>query len=390
MIGNDEFNNIKAELSGQDPLIKRVRLNQIELDDRSIEQGRIYINGHAVPVSRSFFNRLGQVVNLNISLLNRMQKNEDKLVQLKLLEAVKAYAESRDGTKEFLLIGDPDKHQITNIVVADRYTRLTNETLFTTAETLLNEVPDLSVESIDHGADGNMSINLVHADEQGFDRLGPDEIFRFGVSLVNTPNTSQVKDFMYRLSCANGMISRDPGGDGPVLGGGPTGGGPKSGGGGSGGVGPDSFRDILSQAHIWAERGFIPVSFQDKLDRAMNTQASFAELSRVWDMVEQQITEEDPDRKLWICRAAKVHLFPQLEETERRILAKGFKPYELTPDQKKFIRTGRSIWDLVNDLTWLGSHKSTFDLSNPKRFKVEGGSLFVKKWDLEHAALASI
>jgi len=377
MIGNDEFQNIREELNGKDPLIKRVKLRDIKLDDRSIDRGIIILNGHEVPVTKSFFNRLGQVVSLNVALLNRMQKNQDKEVQIKLLESVKAYAETRDGEKDFFLIGDPNLHKITNIVLADRYSRLTNETLFQTTEILMNEIPDLTIESIDQDS-GNLSINLVHTHQQGFDRLGPDEIFRFGVSLVNTQNSSQIKDFMYRMSCSNGMISRDDS-DGP---------GGKFG--GSGGSGPEAFRDIINQAHIWSRDGFIPVSFQDKLERAMNTQASFEEMHRTYEIVKNQIVEEDIDRKLVLQQAVKAQLFPHLLETERRIINKGFDPTILSAEQRKFIKTGHTVWDLINDLTWLGSHQSIFDLSNSKALKVEGGRLFVKKWDLEHSMLASI
>lgn len=380
MIGNDEFTNIREELNGQDPLIKRIKLADIRFDEHSVERNVIIVKGHEVPVMRSFFTRLAQVVGLNVGLLNRMQKNEDKLLQQKLLEAVKAYAETRDGGKDFFLIGDPDKHRITNIVVAERYNRLTNETLFQTTEMLINEIPDLSVESVDRLGDGNVSINLVHTKDAGFERLGPDEVFRFGISLVNTPHTSEIKDFMYRLACSNGMISRTPVDDGPKF----------KGPGGGGLAGPDAFRDIINQAHIWSNNGFIPTSFEDKLGRAMDTQASLAELSRVWNLVQNQIREEDPDRKLKIVQSAKLQLFPHLEETERRLIKKGFDPKALIPDEMKFIRTGHTIWDLVNDLTWLGSHNSIFDLSNPKAFKVEGGNLFTKNWDLQHTRLATV
>lgn len=391
MIGNEEFNNIREELSGNDPLIKRVKLRAIELTDESVARNIIIIRGHEVPVANSFFNRLGQVVGLNVALLNKMNKKNDKAIQIKLLEAVKAYAETRDGDKEFLLIGDPNERKIVNIVNADKYARLTNDTLFDTAEVLLNEVPDLSIESIDHNA-SNLSINLVHTQDQGFEQLGPDEVFRFGISLVNNPNASQIKDYMYRLSCANGMISRDDGGggDSPT---GPTGGGPGPRGGGSGGgglTGPDAFSDIINQAHVWARDGFMPVSFQDKLTRAIDTQASYAELKRAFSLVEGQIQEEDPNRKIQLIQAAKVQLFPHLAETEKRIIGKGYDPLKLNFDEQKFIRTGHSVWDLVNDLTWLGSHNSVYNMRNPKVFKVEGGSLFVKKWDLAHAALATV
>lgn len=380
MIENNEFTNIRAELNGQDPLVKRIKLADIRFDEHSVERNVIIVKGHKVPVMRSFFTRLAQVVGLNVGLLNRMQKNEDKLLQQKLLEAVKAYAETRDGSKDFFLIGDPDKHRIINIVVAERYNRLTNETLFQTAEMLINEIPDLSVESVDRFGDGNVSINLVHTKDAGFERLGPDEVFRFGISLVNMPHTSEIKDFVYRLVCANGMISRTSVGDDLKFKGSNNG----------GFVGPDAFRDIINQAHIWSNNGFIPISFEDKLGRAMDTQASLAELSRVWNLVQNQISEEDPDRKLKIVQSAKLQLFPHLEETERRLIAKGFDPKALIPDEMKFIRTGHTIWDLVNDLTWLGSHNSIFNFSSPKVFKVEGGNLFAKNWDLQHARLATV
>lgn len=381
MIGNDEFNNIREELSGRDPLIKRVKLADIKFEERSIETNTVIIKGHQVPVTRSFFTRLAQVVGLNVALIKQMQKNADQLIQQKLLEAVKSYAETRDGGKDFLLIGDLDQRKITNIVVADKYSRLTNDTLFQTTEMLMNEVPDLSIESIDQTEDGNFSINLVHTMDAGFEKLGPDEVFRFGLSLVNTNNRSEIKDFMYRLACSNGMISRTPIDDGPKL---------KGPGSGIGLAGPDAFRDIINQAHVWARNGFLPVSFEDKLSVAVDTQASLAELSNIFRIVESQIVEEDPDRKFKMIMAAKEQLFPNLAETERRLISKGFDPKALLEDEKRFIKTGRSVWDLVNDLTWLGSHKSIFDFSNPKSFKVAGGNLFTKKWDLQHAKLADI
>ena len=380
MIGNDEFKNIREELNGKDPLIKRIKLGEIKFTDHSVERNVIVAKGFEIPVKRSFFTRLAQVVGLNVALINKMQKNEDQLLQQKLLEAVKAYAESRNGNKDFFLIGDPTERCITNIVAADRYTRLTNETLFQTAELLTNEIPDLSVDSIDQINNGSIAINLVHANDAGFERLGPDEIFRFGISLVNTPRSTDIQSFMQRLSCSNGMISTTPIDDGPTFGG------PSKG----GIAGPDAFRDIVNQTQIWANNGFVPSSFEDRLGRAMDTQASLAELSRVYSLVEKQIKEDDPDRRLKIVQAAKTQLFPHLEETERRLIAKGYDPKALIPDEMKFIRTGHSVWDLINDLTWLGSHSSIFDLSNPKAFKVEGGNLFTKNWDLQHARLANI
>lgn len=380
MIGNDEFNNIRAELSGQDPVIKRIKLANLKFHESSIARDVILIGGHEVPVLRSFFTRLAQVVGLNVSLLNRMEKNADNTIQQKLLEALKSYVETRDGDKDFFLIGDPDKHKIVNIVLADKYNRLTNETLFQTTEMLLNEIPGLQINSIDRPGNGNLSINLVHVNDAGLESLGKDEVFRFGISLVNNPNRSDIQEYVERLSCSNGMRTRMTTDDGPK--------GPKLGGGGL--VGPEGFRDIINQAHIWARDGFMPATFTDRLERAMKTEASMGELVRACNSVQNRIQEEDPDRKFKLLMAAKAEFFPHLEATERRLVNKGYDPKRLLPEEMKFIRTGMTIWDVVNNFTWLGSHKALYDFYNPSSFKVEGGKLFADKWHLEHSELANV
>jgi len=381
MVNNTEFQAIRQELSGKDPLIKRIKLKQLEITDESLKKGIVLIKGYEVPVSAGFFHRLGNVVGINISLLKKMSKKNDDEVLQKLLSAIKKYSETIDGDKEFLLVGSSVEHKVVNIVRADKYSRLTNDTLFKTAEVLLNEIPELSIDTIDKSELG-MSINIVHAQDKGFERLGPDEIFRFGISLVNTANLSQVKDFLYRMSCANGMLSKDSSPDrGRLLSDSPR----------TKLVGPNGFANIIQNSHSWSQNGFVPPSFEDRLHRAMDTQASYAELSHAYETVKSQIQEEDPDRRLLLEQALRNQMFPHLRETEQRLINKGYDPMKLLPAEQQFIRTGHTVWDTINDLTWLGSHKSTFNLTDANYFKVEGGNLFAKKkWDLAHAALASV
>ena len=383
----NQFNEIRDELSGMDPLAKKVRLTDIRLEDNSIQHGVIFLHGNWIPVSPAFFNRLGQIVGINVALLNRMQKNNDREAQIKLLEAVKLYTETRDGgTTEYVLIGDPERHQIIDIVKASNYNRLANGTVFEIAQMLLNEIPGLSVQSIDCQGTG-MNINLIHAKDKVFEKFGPDEVFRFGVTLANTDKTTAIKDFAQRLSCDNGMITKLPDNDGPgpLIPRGPAGMG-----GGGGTVSPDTFRDIINQAHIWSERGFIPVSFEDKLERATKTRASYGEMLGAFNQVEWQIREEDPDRRSWLVKALKAKHFPMIEDVEKRIVTKGYNPNQLTNEEKKFIRTGRSIWDLVNDLTFIGSHDVGFNMANNRKFKVTAGGLFVKDWDLANVSMIEI
>ena len=241
MINQEQFNQSKQELAGQDPLTKKVKLSDIQIDDNSIKNGEIHLGGARIPVSNRFFNRLGQAVNIQTALLNRMDKNEDRAVATKLLQAVKAYSETRDGAKEFLLIGDAQKREVGDIVKADRYHRLSNETLFNTAETILNEIPDMHVETIDQNPKGGgLSINLIHGSQVGFEKIGKDEVFRFGISLVNSNLNSRVDDFFLRLSCANGAVARNLNTAFEF------------------GKGQDAFRELLTSMNGWAKVGFVP------------------------------------------------------------------------------------------------------------------------------------
>jgi len=372
MITNAQFQKMKQDLAGKDPLVKRVTLADIELSDSSIKDGAVHIGGARIPVSNKFFNRLGQAVNLQAGLLNRMNKNDDREVQTKLLQAVKGYSETREGGKEFLLIGDAEKHEVGDIVKADKYHRLSNETLFDTAEMMLNEVADMHVESIDHSDKGGVSINLIHGSQVGFEKIGKDEVFRFGVSLVNGNTNSRVDDFFLRLSCANGAVARNLNTAFEF------------------GNGSSAFRELLDSMNAWAKVGFVPRTFQERLETAMSTRASFAELERAKDTVVGQLREEDPDVRGRLIKSVEDQFFPEYMSTAGRILRKGHNPLQLSDAQKKFIKTDATIWDVVNELTWIGSHQSVFNFQDNKRFKVEGGNLFSKTWDLQHAALASI
>lgn len=372
MISQAQFNQAKLDLAGNDPLVKRVKLSDIVLDDNSIKHNTIEIDGSRVPVSNKFFNRLGQMVSINSGLITKMNKNQDKEIETKLLKSVKAYSETRDGGKEFLLIGDKATHQITNIIRADKYNRLSNETLFKTAETIMNEIPDMHIESIDTNGPGGLSINMIHGSQMGYERIGTDEVFRFGISLVNGQAQSHVDDFFYRLSCANGAVARNLTTAFKF------------------GQGQDAFRKLLEQMSAWAKTGFVPKTFKERLDRAMKTKASYAELERALSSVTKAIQEKDSDLKSQLIRGVEQQFFPEFAETTKRIFSKGYNPLQLTDAQKRFIKTDASIWDVVNELTWIGSHDTVFDLKNNSNFKVEGGNLFAKNWDLEHAGLAMI
>jgi hypothetical protein len=372
MVSQSEFNAKRQALKDFNPLQKRVKLSDIKLDDHSIRTGLIEIDGSKVPVSGKFFGRLGQMVNLNAGLIQKMAKNEDREPMTKLIQAVKGYQESRDGGKEFILVGDPAKHQLVNISKADRWSRITNDTLFATAETILNHVPNLQIESIDSSSDGDISINIIHGQQAEFSKIGADEVFRFGFSLVSGQMSSRINDFFLRLSCENGAVAKNLHTAFEF------------------GQGDDTFRSLLNSMLGWEKTGFIPKHFQARLEQAAVTSTSYLELERAVSSVIGAVRERDPDIKSRLMEAAQRTFFPEFDQATKRIFRAGHNPLTLTDAQKRFIKTEKTVWDTVNELTWIGSHQTEYGLKNWKGFKTQGGDLFTKTWDLEHASLSSI
>lgn len=371
MINQETFSKLKEELKDKDPLMHKVRLKDIQFDKDAVKNNLIIIDGSRVPVNQKFWNSLGTAVNLQQGLINKMAKNADIDIQASLLHAVKEYSQTRESNKEFLLVGNAQNREVTGIIKADKYNRLSNETLFNTAETVMNEIPNLHVESIDRFG-GDLAINLIHTSEVGFERLGPDEVFRFGISLVNTNAHSRIDDFFYRLSCENGAVTRNLNTAFEF------------------GTGSDTFRKLLEQMNGWSTNSFVPKTFQEKLEAAMSTKASYAEIEKAMWAVSSSIGEKDEDRKAQLQKAIEATFFPEYHEAGKRIFKAGYNPMTLTEAQKKFIKTDASVWDVVNELTWIGSHHTQYDLKNPNRFKKEGGALFTKEYDLRNASMINI
>jgi hypothetical protein len=67
---------------------------------------------------------------------------------------------------------------------------------------------------------------------------------------------------------------------------------------------------------------------------------------------------------------------------------------QLNDKQKSFIRTGQSIWDVVNSMTFLGSNNSGLQLDNKHQLKEDAGRLFGKGtkdgYDLQFAQFAQL
>jgi hypothetical protein len=238
---------------------------------------------------------------------------------------------------------------------------------------------------------GKASINFLNNNEVGFAQAGKDEFFKFGFSLMQTNKDTIVESYNQRLICANGLRSS--------LGSGIIGG--QSDKGMSfedkfrlGGTSTEDIRIFLGKIEDMKRANFVPGGFDAAITRAVGTKASYGEVEKAWRLATAKVEEFDPGLKKQFQSAMARDFFHGYGDAMNRIKNKGKDPMILQDKQKSFIKTGMSIWDVVNSMTFLGSNNSGFQLANQHELKYSAGELFAKGakegFDLEFAQYANL
>ena len=388
-VSDEQFNRMREMLAAAECATKVVPLTSIELDDRSIQSGTIQVGGQPVAVGNAFFQKLAGMLKVNRSLTSEMIKNEDGKIATSLINGLKDYRSAK-GSNEVMLIANPNTREVIDICDPKRFRRLTNESVFDVTSKIMNDNPNLSLETIDFDPHtGKSVINLLNAEEVGFPGAGKDEFFKFGFSIVQSSKDTFVEMYNQRLVCSNGL--RVSLGQGAI--------------GGNrdiqfeerfrlAGTGAEDIRLFLNQIEAMKKVGFIPVGFQSALQSAVNTKASLLEVESAMIGAQRLIREDDSDLKKSFIDSLNRNYFGGYASTMARIVRKGQDPLRLNDKQKSFIRTDQSIWDVVNSMTFLGSNNTGMPLDNKHQLKEHAGHLFGKGtktgYDLQFAQFANL
>jgi hypothetical protein len=388
-VSNEQFDRMREMLAAAECATKEVPLSSIQIEDRSIQKGYIVIGGNQVPVANGFFQKMASLLKINRSLTSEMIKNEDGKIASALINGLKDYR-SANGGSDVMLIANPNTREVIDICDPKRFRRMTNDSVFDVTSRIMNENPNLSIETIDFNPNtGKAVINLLNADEVGFPGAGKDEFFKFGFSIVQGSKDTLVEMYNQRLVCTNGL--RVSLGNGAI--------------GGNrninfeeqfrlGGTSAEDVRIFLNRIEAMKKAGFVPAGFQGALTSAVNTKASLVEVESAMIGAQRLIREDDPDLKKTFIDAVARQYFHGHAETMARVVRKGQDPMKLNDKQKSFIKTGMSIWDVVNSLTFLGSNNTGFPLDQKHQLKESAGQLFGKGtkdgYDLQFAQYATL
>lgn len=388
-VSNSQLDEIRETMTANEHATKQVPISSIKLTDQSFAKNQIEIGGQPVKVSSGFFLRMASMLKMSSSLTREFIKNDNNKVAAAMMNALNEYRRAQGG-QDVIIIANTQTREVIDICDPKRYRRLTNESLFDMTQKIMNEHPSLIIETVDSNPfGGSASINFLNSEEIGFPGAGKDEFFKFGFSITQTPKDTIVETYNTRLVCSNGL--RVSFGSGAI--------------GGNrdlhfeekfklGGTGAEDIRTFLNRVDAMKKAGFIPGGFQQSLSSAINTKASLAEVESAMMLAQRKVREDDPQFKKNFIDSIERNHFAGHKETIARIIQKGQDPYRLNEKQKGFIKTGQSVWDVVNSLTYLGSNNSGIELDNKHELKAHAGDLFAKgttsSYDLQFAQYAQL
>ena len=331
--------------------------NYVELVLPKTGKTRMYV----IP---AFFKQLAKMLGIQIALKNRMDDKEFG----GLLNALKVLQSSHVKTSEVTVVFDPIERKLTHIS-AGGYNRISNAKLFDFASALVTANPALQIVEVLGGENSSDSeIRILSSNEVALTGIVSDdsEDFQFGITLANRGTVTAIGDFAYRLVCSNGMMGIRS--DDRFLLGGTT---------------EDDMFQLFEHFENLHKAHFIPEDFELNVATASEVPASLNELMIAFNAISKGIVGEfDEQTAGWIDAMKRTH-FPEIIELERKLLSRDIDPQSLSAKQMGFVKSDKSMWELINIVTNLGSNKTPYTLTNKSSLQKLGGSLLTRPFDLQ-------
>jgi hypothetical protein len=371
----DEFNSKKAEALNLDPIAQTVRLSEVVIPEDAIKKEYIVVRGTEIPASKNFFREFANVLQIGKRMENELadtKKGGGDVLLSGILNAMKSVRQASKDQKPVTLYGGRNSHTLIGFA-GGQSNRLSNAAMFRLAEDNINKY-GLGVRDVITDPDGKLSIQMLHPAELGFPHVGQDELFYGGVEFRNSMRMSHLDQFMMRLVCTNGNIGMDNINNFLLK-----------------GLDSRSLFDFTYNLATFAANNFLPAAFEDNLKKSATTMASLREVETAYNLVKRFIKADDEAVRANHELALRDSYFQGIAPVYNKLKSKGMQPTDLSVDQKKMIRTGMSVWDLINSMTFIASHDIAIPMdSDKRRISMHAGATFCKPSDQVNIELLTL
>jgi len=344
-LSQDVFNSKASEMTQQKMLRKEISLSEFKVIDNT----HIDIDGVSIEMNDKAYKELLFRLRLPRAFTKRWAAQFGNQGLAKLIEVMKA-----DRMDKILtLIVDPSTRQIVDVLPAG-YASISNEAFVNFASRYIDQY-GLDVTNMGHDSNGGVSIDCVSNKLMtipGFD----NEVFKTGVQFRNTPRHGvEVSPYLNRLWCTNGCSAREFSENFKL----------------------NSFDEGKIQKfneHMinMASNNFQPMGAVDQIKKAMETDASLAEMQRAMNSIMRGDKSINFDY---------LQRYIPIERSKREYDKLGADTSQFTKAQMKNAKSGVTVWDVVNGMTNFASNETRFKIKDGDRSRImlDAGSMLMKK-----------
>lgn len=353
----------KKKLALNSELIStRIQLSDLEIDTN----GQISIHGMRMASEMNVGNQLLKILKLNPAFLKRFEKLTDDKTKNSLIQMVKSGLALTDVKKQTItVLGNPRTQLVTNILPGEK-DHISNRFAIDQFERIANTYPNLSLNAFDIQPNGGISLSMISKDVVN-PKLDPrivpgthnrikGEEFNPGINFKNDPLSGILaSSFVYRLICTNGLTIQENLAELAMS-----------------QLSDQSLEKFFGGISKLGENGFVPFSFDENLQRAMNTNASFGELKDARRIMINNSALTDSDLKEFL---------PEFSSEIHKLASMGVDYVNCTDIQLHNYPINMKVWDVVNRVTDFGSHDYGFAANNDSMQRLAGNMFNRKTYD---------
>jgi len=357
MITQSQFTAFREDALRNQPLRKEVSLSEI----RFTTLDSIEYAGLQFGLARPALKDLMRVLGFSISTEERLSAAIGEDGARNFLNSLRTALSQSAGT--IILSVTPDR-VIQRITRGGSTTSLfTASTYFDTVDRFMNQNGGMLIKDMHFNRETG-AISLSAASPSGEFQVGnlSNEVFHGGLNLSITADGIKANPYLHRLICTNGMVTRSF---------------------------EESFNLNRNNAEAWTQfwqnleriekGGFKPVAFTNKVEQATNTRASLFELERGMNLITNNSK----------CTKDDLQQFINFKPTYNRLHSAGIDTVKLSDAQKRNLRTGVSVWDVINGVTDFASHNYGIEKSAncDRHLQLQAGDILTKQFDTQNLIL---
>jgi hypothetical protein len=348
MITNIQYEAFKTAALENEPVRKKINVKELKFITSTI----VEVQGVNLFLSDEGLADLCRILGLSKKINKKMNSLFGEELAFTILNILKAAVGNKSALTVTLVIND--KRQILKVMDSplamasyDNFfhitERLINKNNLELSNTSINERGEIVITS---KTNGEFAVN-------GF----TDEVFQPGLSFSNAYTGIHVDPFMYRLVCANGMITRLFQESVHLQ-----------------NVDHKSFEKFYFEVEELERNNFLPLKFGEKMREAARTPASISEVEKGIKMLEECA----------VIKAEQTEKFIPFLQTHIDYRKLNIDIKELTAVKKRNARSGISVWRLINGITDFASHDYGYKFTpgGSQHLQIFAGNLLCKNFDI--------